>query len=113
MARHLSAIAVRGSENRVGVRTVSIEPTGSKKVKMIFLVALVYLSLGAEAALSQAPFYQDKTISVVLGGPPAGSADMRTKAVTTILRKHIPGNPTIIVQYMAAGGRSAGRQSCL
>ncbi|HEY2922073.1 MAG TPA: hypothetical protein VGK77_24090, partial [Candidatus Binatia bacterium] len=68
----------------------------------------VYLGLGAEAALSQAPFYQDKTITVVLGGPPGGSADMRTRAVTTLLRKHIPGNPTIIVQYMAAGG---GRQA--
>ena len=77
-------------------------------MKMIFLVAVVYLGLGAEVVLSQAPFYQDKTISVVLGGPPAGSADMRTKAVTTVLRKHIPGNPTIIVQYMAAGG---GRQA--
>jgi tripartite-type tricarboxylate transporter receptor subunit TctC len=72
-------------------------------MKTIFLVALVYLGLGAELALSQGPFYQDKTISVVLGGPPGGSADMRTRAVTTILRKHIPGNPTIIVQYMAAG----------
>jgi tripartite-type tricarboxylate transporter receptor subunit TctC len=79
-----------------------------RKMKMIFLVAVVYLGLGAEVVLSQAPFYQDKTISVVLGGPPAGSADMRTKAVTTVLRKHIPGNPTIIVQYMAAGG---GRQA--
>jgi tripartite-type tricarboxylate transporter receptor subunit TctC len=79
-----------------------------QKMKMVFLVALVYLFLGAKVVLSQAPFYQDKTISVVLGGPPAGSADMRTKAVTAILRKHIPGNPTIIVQYMAAGG---GRQA--
>jgi tripartite-type tricarboxylate transporter receptor subunit TctC len=77
-------------------------------MKKIFLVVLVYLGLGAEAVFSQTPFYQDKTISVVLGGPPAGSADMRTKAVTTILRRHIPGNPTIIVQYMAAGG---GRQA--
>ena len=77
-------------------------------MKMIVLVAIVYLGLGADVVLSQAPFYQDKTISVVLGGPPAGSADMRTKAVTAVLRKHIPGNPTIIVQYMAAGG---GRQA--
>jgi tripartite-type tricarboxylate transporter receptor subunit TctC len=77
-------------------------------MKMIVLVAIVYLGLGADVVLSQVPFYQDKTISVVLGGPPAGSADMRTKAVTAIFRKHIPGNPTIIVQYMAAGG---GRQA--
>jgi tripartite-type tricarboxylate transporter receptor subunit TctC len=85
-----------------------IEPAGEKEMTKIFVVTLIYLALGAEIALSQAPFYQDKTISVVLGGPPAGSADMRTKAVTAILRKHIPGNPTIIVQYMAAGG---GRQA--
>jgi tripartite-type tricarboxylate transporter receptor subunit TctC len=56
----------------------------------------------------QTPFYQDKTISVVLGGPPGGSADMRTRAVISLLRKHIPGNPTIIVQYMGGGG---GRQA--
>ena len=33
---------------------------------------------------------------------------MRTRAVVNVLRKHIPGNPTIIVQYMPAGG---GRQA--
>jgi tripartite-type tricarboxylate transporter receptor subunit TctC len=77
-------------------------------MKTIFIVALVYLGLDAQVVLSQAPFYQDKTISVVLGGPPGGSADMRTRAVTTHLRKYIPGNPTLIVQYTAAGG---GRQA--
>ena len=76
-------------------------------MKLIVLLTYV-LGMSVELASAQIPFYQDKTITVVLGGPPAGSADMRTKAVTTILRKHIPGNPTIIVQYMAAGG---GRQA--
>jgi tripartite-type tricarboxylate transporter receptor subunit TctC len=77
-------------------------------MKTILRVALVYLGLGAGIGLAQTPFYQDKTISVVLGGPPGGSADMRTRAVTTLLRKHIPGNPTLIIQHMAAGG---GRQA--
>ena len=77
-------------------------------MRTIFVVALVYSALGAEVVLSQSPFYQDKTISVVLGGPPGGSADMRTRAVTSLLRKHIPGNPTLIIQYMAGGG---GRQA--
>ena len=80
-----------------------------KMMMMKLIVLLTYvLGMSVELASAQVPFYQDKTITVVLGGPPAGSADMRTKAVTTILRKHIPGNPTIIVQYMAAGG---GRQA--
>jgi tripartite-type tricarboxylate transporter receptor subunit TctC len=77
-------------------------------MKTIILIGLVYLGLGAQVVLPQAPFYHDKTISVVLGGPPGGSADMRTRAVTTLLRKHIPGNPTLVIQYMSAGG---GRQA--
>ena len=74
------------------------------------MVPLIYflLAVGVEQTFSQVQFYQDKTITVVLGGPPAGSADMRTRAVTSLLRKHVPGNPTIVVQYMAAGG---GRQA--
>jgi tripartite-type tricarboxylate transporter receptor subunit TctC len=59
-------------------------------------------------ALAQAPFFQDKTITVVLGGPPAGSADLRTRGVVNSLRKHIPGNPTIVIQHMGGGG---GRQA--
>jgi tripartite-type tricarboxylate transporter receptor subunit TctC len=74
----------------------------------LFLAIVFFLGLAVGTSLAQAPFFQDKTIAVVLGGPPAGSADMRTRAVTNILRKHIPGNPTIVVQYMAAGG---GRQA--
>ncbi len=74
----------------------------------IFLAMVFFIGLTVGSTLAQAPFFQDKTISVVLGGPPAGSADMRTRAVTNILRKHIPGNPMIVIQYMAAGG---GRQA--
>src|SRR5262245_38468731 len=85
-----------------------LETRKEQGMKTIVIVALIYFALGAPVALAQTTFYQDKTISVVLGGPPGGSADMRTRAVTNVLRKHIPGNPTIIVQYMAAGG---GRQA--
>ena len=76
-------------------------------MQTIILLAAVVASI-AGIASAQVPFYQDKTITVVLGGPPAGSADLRTRAVISLLRKHIPGSPNIIVQYMAAGG---GRQA--
>jgi tripartite-type tricarboxylate transporter receptor subunit TctC len=77
-------------------------------VKSILLSVLLASAFAVHPVFSQVPFYQDKTISVVLGGPAGGSADMRTRAVISLLRKHIPGNPTIIMQYMAAGG---GRQA--
>jgi tripartite-type tricarboxylate transporter receptor subunit TctC len=78
-------------------------------MKTVLIAALVVvLGCVAEFSHAQVPFYQDKTINVVLGGPPAGSADLRTRAVVNILRKHIPGNPTIVMQYMGSGG---GRQA--
>ena len=73
-----------------------------------FLAIIFFIGLTVGSTLAQAPFFQDKTVTVVLGGPPAGSADMRTRAVVNILRKYIPGNPAIVIQYMAAGG---GRQA--
>ncbi len=77
-------------------------------MKMILVSAILVLSLLVEFSYAQTPFYQDKTITVILGGPPAGSADLRTRAVINVLRKHIPGNPTIVMQYMGSGG---GRQA--
>ena len=75
--------------------------------KILAVGVLLFITV-TESAYAQTPFYQDKTITVVLGGPPAGSADLRTRGVINILRKHIPGNPTIVMQYMGAGG---GRQA--
>ena len=75
---------------------------------MKFLVTLALAIGWAGSTLAQAPFFQDKTIIVVLGGPPAGSADLRTRGVVNTLRKHIPGNPTIVIQHMGGGG---GRQA--
>ena len=76
-------------------------------MKTIVVAAFLICAVG-EIGYAQAPFYQDKTIQVILGGPPAGSADLRTRAVINVLRKHIPGNPTIVMQYMGSGG---GRQA--
>jgi tripartite-type tricarboxylate transporter receptor subunit TctC len=53
---------------------------------------------------AQAPFYQGKTITVLQGRGPGGSGDMRARAVTQFLPKYIPGNPTIVHEFMAGGG---------
>lgn len=77
-------------------------------MKVIVTVLLAGLGLSVDLAHSQVPFYQGKTISVILGGPPGGAADLRTKAVISFLPKHIPGNPAMVMQFMSAGG---GRQA--
>jgi len=66
-------------------------------------VLLIWIVLAAHA-VAQTPFYQDKSITVVAATDPGGTADLRIRTVVSFLRKHIPGNPTIIVEYMPGGG---------
>ncbi|MGH7768583.1 MAG: hypothetical protein ACREQP_14115, partial [Candidatus Binatia bacterium] len=53
---------------------------------------------------AQSPYYQGKTIRLVQGREPGGSGDIRSRAVMPYLKKHIPGNPTIITEFMPGGG---------
>jgi tripartite-type tricarboxylate transporter receptor subunit TctC len=59
-------------------------------------------------AYSQSNFYEGKTITVVAFTAPGGSGDLRVKAVVPFLKKHIPGNPTILIEYMDGGGGRKG-----
>jgi tripartite-type tricarboxylate transporter receptor subunit TctC len=78
--------------------------------KALFIEALLtclFLTFLTEA-FSQTPFYQGKTITVVVGIAPGGSGDTRIKALLPFLRKYIPGNPTLVIEHMpGAGGRKA------
>ena len=76
-------------------------------------LALVFsgLVLFPGAGSAQAPYYAGKTITVIEGNSPGGTADLRTKTIVSILQKYIPGNPTILTQYVpGAGGRQAASQ---
>ena len=53
---------------------------------------------------SAAPFYEGKTLVMVQGDAPGGTGDLRTRAVTHYLQKHLPGKPTIVQQYIPGGG---------
>jgi tripartite-type tricarboxylate transporter receptor subunit TctC len=58
---------------------------------------------------AQSDFYRGKTIRIVHGRDAGGSGDLRVKALVPFLQKYIPGNPTIVHEFMAGGGgRKAG-----
>jgi tripartite-type tricarboxylate transporter receptor subunit TctC len=67
-------------------------------------VIVLLFNLGPVFGQTQAPFYQGKTITVLQGREPGGTGDSRARAVTQFLQKYIPGNPTIIHEFMAGGG---------
>ena len=72
-------------------------------LRMIFIAALLQLSVVPNAVFSQAPFYQGKTIKVI-NNDPGGTAGLRVKTVMTHLRKHIPGSPTLVIEFIEGGG---------
>ncbi|HWP24463.1 MAG TPA: hypothetical protein VNM15_09845 [Candidatus Binatia bacterium] len=60
--------------------------------------------LAPGSASSQTPFYQGKTITIIRGSAPGGVGEMRTRAVANYLKRHVPGNPTVVIEFMAGGG---------
>ena len=75
---------------------------------LFYLLPALFAVSGATPGFAQAPFYQGKTITLIIGAGPGGMGDLRAKALASVLAKHIPGNPAITFQYMAgAGGRKA------
>ena len=69
------------------------------------------LLFSALPAFAQTPFYQGKTISLIVGLSPGGTGDLRIRATLPYLSKYIPGNPNIVAQHVAgAGGRTAANQ---
>src|SRR5262245_12252758 len=61
------------------------------------------------AADSVADFYKGKTLSIVMGTGPGGSYDLYGRTIAEHIVRHIPGQPTIIIEHMpGAGGVIAG-----
>jgi len=76
-------------------------------MKPLAAAAVVAAALAASAAANaQTPeqFYKGKQIELAIGYPPAGSNDVYARLLARHLGRHIPGNPTIVVENMAGAG---------
>jgi tripartite-type tricarboxylate transporter receptor subunit TctC len=79
--------------------------SNEQRVQVAIQAALIALFVGLSgSALAQAPFYQGKTLTIVHGRAAGGSGDLRVRAVVPFLHKYIPGNPTIVHEFMDGGG---------
>src|SRR5947208_14111818 len=63
--------------------------------------------LNLETVFAQTNFYQSKTVKVIVGSAPGGGYDQWARLMAQHIGKHIPGNPTVIVQNMPGGGAVA------
>jgi tripartite-type tricarboxylate transporter receptor subunit TctC len=62
------------------------------------------LALMKPAQAQEEPFFKDKTLRVIVGSAPGGGYDAYARLVSDHMRRHIPGNPQIVVQNMPGAG---------
>lgn len=55
-------------------------------------------------AFGNTSFYAGKTIRIIVGYSPGGGYDAYSRLIARHLSKHIPGNPTVIVENMPGAG---------
>ena len=62
----------------------------------------------AGQAAAQSDFFNQKTMRFMITYEPGGSYDLYARLAAQYLPKHIPGNPTIVNQYMPGAGGLIG-----
>ena len=68
------------------------------------VLAAVLATAAPVSALAQAPFYQGKQITIIVGFTTGGTYDATARLIARHLGKHIPGNPGVIVRNMPGSG---------
>src|SRR5688500_12438956 len=80
--------------------TMSTQSEGRFMRKFLVFIATCIGIAAAAHSYAAAPYYAGKTITIVVGDKPGGGYDSTARLLARHLPKHIPGNPTIIVQNM-------------
>ena len=75
-----------------------------RKTSLTVLLGLLMILFQSGDAPAQTPFYQNKTIQVVIGSAPGGLYDRWGRILAQYLGKYIPGNPNLVAQNMPGGG---------
>jgi len=73
--------------------------------RLLSLAAIIIgLILISFPTLAAGPFYEGKTIRIIVGYSAGGGYDTYARVISRHMGKHIPGNPTIIVENMTGAG---------
>ncbi len=72
----------------------------------MYRAAVAFLLLWSMLASGQdePDFYAGRTVSMLVGSGPGGLTDTSARLIARFLERHIPGEPTVIVQNMPGGG---------
>lgn len=73
--------------------------------RFTFFLALAFgLVMGSISTAGAQEFFKGKTIRFVVGYSAGGSFDLYTRTIARHFSKHVPGDPTTIVENMTGAG---------
>jgi tripartite-type tricarboxylate transporter receptor subunit TctC len=73
--------------------------------RLALLMTLLGLtSLGGGHPAEAQSFYEGKTVRIIVGLAPGGGFDTYARVIARHMGKHIPGNPTLVVENMPGAG---------
>ena len=87
----------------ISERLASKKQLPSRSAFVVTLLGLSLLLVNCSSALAE-DFYKDKTIRFIVGQAAGGGYDSYTRTVARHIGKHIPGNPTAVVENMTGAG---------
>jgi tripartite-type tricarboxylate transporter receptor subunit TctC len=68
------------------------------------VLGLLFLVAASSELLAQSSFFEGKSGRILVGFSPGGSYDLWARLIAQHMSKHIPGNPSFVVQNMTGGG---------
>ena len=72
--------------------------------RIISAVTIVLAFLCSSQGQAQTPFYEGKTVRIIVGFSPGGTYDVWGRLMAAHMGKYVAGNPTFVVQNMTGGG---------
>jgi len=72
--------------------------------KSLAKLLMFFVAFSAGQTFAQDSFYNGKTIKVVVGFSAGGGYDTYARLIARHMTRHIPGNPTIVVENMTGAG---------
>src|SRR5262245_66483152 len=73
-----------------------------ERMRRLAVLALAAFWLATAAAAQD--FYRGRTVTILVGFSPGGGFDLNARVLARHIGRHIPGNPTVVVQNMAGAG---------
>jgi len=68
------------------------------------ILAVTWVIFASSTVHAGAPYYEGKKIRIIVGASAGGGYDTYSRTLARHMGKHIPGNPTIVVENMPGAG---------